>query len=90
MIGSYARGRLHVMTADNSCQLVDVLPGSTLLVHNCRVAQGSSGAPLLMMERGVAAIVGIQVAIGRRNGADIRLAVSAPSITLNLLDRPRM
>jgi protease YdgD len=87
MIGSYALGRPHVMTADNSCELVDVLPGSTLLVHNCRVAQGSSGAPLLMMERGAPAIVGIQVAIGRRSGADIMLAVSAPSIRQNLLDR---
>ena len=64
--------------------------GSTLLVHNCRVAQGSSGAPLLMMEGGVAAIVGIQVAIGSRNGANIMLAVSLPNITRNLLDKPRM
>ena len=59
MIGSYARGRLHVMTADNNCQLLGALPGSTLLAHNCRVAQGSSGAPLLMMECGAAAVVGI-------------------------------
>jgi protease YdgD len=90
MIGSYAQGRPHVMTADNNCHLVDIPPGSTLLVHNCRVAQGSSGAPLLMMEGGVAAIVGIQVAIGSRNGANIMLAISLPSITPNLLDKPRM
>jgi protease YdgD len=87
MTGSYARGRLHVMTADNNCHLLGPLRGSALLAHNCRVAQGSSGAPLLIMEGGAAAIVGIQVAIGRRNGSDVMLAVSAPTITDNLLHR---
>lgn len=84
MIGGYALRRLHIMTADMNCQLLGQVPGSPLIEHNCRVAQGSSGAPLLIMEVGSAAIIGLQVAVGRRNGAVIMLAVSAPSIVDNL------
>jgi hypothetical protein len=52
-----------------------------------RVTQGSSGAPLVMMKDGSAVIMGLQIAVGRRNGADIMLAVAAPSIMDNLLHR---
>lgn len=88
MIGGYAGRRLYVMTADINCQLIGELPSSSLLQHNCRVEQGSSGAPLLMMERGgEAVIIGIQVGFGRGTGGDIMLAVSAQSIKRNLLQR---
>jgi hypothetical protein len=80
MLGSYAQRRLHVMTADENCQLLEQLPESFLLAHDCQVAPGSSGAPLLLMEGEVASIIGVQVAIGRRNGTDVMLAVSGPSI----------
>jgi protease YdgD len=84
VIASYAGKRLHVMTADTNCQLLSELPGSKLIEHNCKEARGSSGAPLLVMEHESALIVGIQVAIGRHNGADVMLAISAPSISDNL------
>ena len=80
LIGSYSQKRLHVMTADRNCQLVQTLAPSALLVHNCEVARGSSGAPLLFMGREGIVIIGIQVAVGQSNGAEIMLAVSAPSI----------
>ena len=80
MVGSYARGRRYVMTVDKDCQLSGISANSVLLQHDCRVAQGSSGAPLLMMNNDSAVIVGVQVAIGKRNGADVMLAVSAESI----------
>jgi protease YdgD len=84
MIGGYALRPLHIMTADMNCQLLGQVPGSPLIEHNCRVAQGSSGAPLLIMEGDSAVIMGLQVAVGRRNGAVIMVAVSAPSIVDNL------
>jgi hypothetical protein len=79
-MGSYARGRLHVMTADENCELLGKVPGSFLLAHTCHGAQGSSGAPLVLMDDESAVMVGIQVATGRRNGTDVMLAISAPSI----------
>src|SRR6476620_1051080 len=84
MIGGYALRPLHIMTADMNCQLLGQVPGSPLIEHNCRVAQGSSGAPLLIMEGDSAVSMGLQVAVGRRNGAVIMVAVSAPSIVDNL------
>jgi protease YdgD len=80
MMGGYARRRLYFMTADTNCRLLGEVPGSLLLTHNCQAAQGSSGAPLLLMEGDVAVIVGVQVAIGHHSGTDVMLAVSAPSI----------
>jgi len=79
-MGSYAVSRLHVMTADMHCRLVGQAPGSALFEHTCHVAQGSSGAPLLMIKDGNAFIMGLQIAIGRRNGADAMLAVSGRNI----------
>jgi protease YdgD len=84
MLGSYAKGRRHVLTVDKDCKLVDQVLGSALVEHDCQVAQGSSGAPLLTLEGERAVIIGIQVASGRRGGAAINVAVSATSITKRL------
>jgi hypothetical protein len=80
MIGSYARGRRFVMTVDQDCALIGASAKPVLLEHDCRVAQGSSGAPLLMMNHDRAVIVGLQVGMGKRNGADVMLAVSGERI----------
>jgi protease YdgD len=79
MTASYAAKTVHVMTADNDCILIGKTQ-SALLRHNCRVAEGSSGAPLLSIEKGDAVIVGIQVAI-ERGDAKLRLAVPATLVT---------
>jgi len=80
MIGSYARGRRFVMTVDRECALIGASAKPVLLEHDCRVAQGSSGAPLLMMNHDTAVIVGLQVGMGKRNGVDVMLAVSGERI----------
>jgi protease YdgD len=84
VLGSYARGRRHVLTVDKNCQLLGQVSGSTLIEHDCQVAEGSSGAPLLILEGEVALIIGIQVAAGQRKETAVMLAVSAPSITNKL------
>jgi hypothetical protein len=81
MIGSYARGRRFVMTVDRECALIGASAKPVLLEHDCRVAQGSSGTPLLIMNHDLAVIVGMQVGIGQRNGADVMIAVPAKSIS---------
>lgn len=79
-LGSYGQRRLYLMTADRNCELLGQVPGTALFAHNCSAAPGSSGAPLLFVEDGAAFIIGMQVAIERRDGTDVRLAISAPSI----------
>ena len=48
-------------------------------MHNCKIAGGSSGAPLLLIGQHGVVIVGLQVAVGQSKGGEIML-VSAPSI----------
>ena len=87
MVGSYVRSRPYVMTVDNNCRLLATPQQPFLLQHDCQVAQGSSGAPLLALDNGTPIIVGMQVAIGRSNGSNTMLALSAPSIMANLSPR---
>ena len=83
MVASYARGRRHVLTADEDCQILREVLRPILLENDCRGAQGSSGAPLLISKGEVALIVGIQVAVAQNNkGSPRMLAVSALSIKL--------
>lgn len=80
----YGRGRSHILTGDQDCQVLSTPPGPDLIAHDCRVAKGTSGAPLLVTEGDAAIVVGIQVATGRRNGSVVGLAVPAPSISPSL------
>jgi protease YdgD len=77
--GGYARGRTHVMTKDENCRLLGAPIRSDILENDCRAAQGSSGAPLLMIDDGKAVVVGIQVAM-ERQPSNLMLAIAAPSI----------
>ena len=86
MTASYGGVRPHVMTANTNCLLVGELPGS-VLEHDCGVSRGSSGAPLLIIEKEAAEIVGVQVAIGKRNGSEVMLAASARAIRAYLSPR---
>ena len=80
MVASYARGRRHVLTADKSCQLLREASSLSLFENDCRGAQGSSGAPVLIPEGEIAFIVGIQVAMENHKEAQRMIAVSAQSI----------
>ena len=50
---------------------LETLSPSALLVHHCKVAGGSSGAPLLLMGQHGVVIVGLQVAVGQSKGGEI-------------------
>jgi protease YdgD len=81
MITSYALRRPHILTADTNCEVLGQVPGSALFEHTCHVGQGSSGAPLLLMEGGNAFIVGMQVAMRRQPAPHIMLAISATALS---------
>jgi protease YdgD len=80
MTAGYARGRSHVMTADETCQALPLAAGSGLIANDCHVAKGASGSPLIVMDGEVASVAGVEVAIGSHNGADFALAVPVTAI----------
>jgi protease YdgD len=80
MTAGYARGRSHVMSADEDCQALPMAERSGLIANNCHVAQGASGSPLIVMEGDVATVAGIEVAIGTHDGQDFALAVPVTGI----------
>jgi protease YdgD len=80
MTAGYARGTSHVMTADESCEVLPLAKTSGLIANDCRVAEGASGSPLIVMEGGGASVAGIEVAIGNQAGKDFALAVPVTGI----------
>ena len=83
-IAGYGQGRSHVMTGDQDCRVLSAPAEPDLIAHDCRVANGTSGAPLLAREGDGFILVGIQVAAARRDGSEIGLAVSLPSISRHI------
>lgn len=46
-IGGFAQDRAYLMTADRHCHLLGASAAGSLLTHDCVIAHGDSGAPLL-------------------------------------------
>ena len=46
-IGGFAQDRAYLMTADTRCRLLGPSAGTPVLAHDCVIAHGDSGAPLL-------------------------------------------
>jgi len=84
MTAGYAKGRSHVMTADETCKALPLAKTSGLIANDCHVAEGASGSPLIVMDGGVASVAGIEVAIGTHAGKDFALAVPVTGIGTTL------
>ena len=75
-IAGYNGDFAEILTQDQGCQLVAKAEGGGLLLHDCDATFGSSGAPLLLVTRDGAEIIGLQSAIveledGRSFGAAV-------------------
>jgi protease YdgD len=79
MVGGFAQSRQFVMTADKDCSLRAVLSNG-LLVHDCAVMRGDSGAPLLRLNGGRAEVIGIHVGSVQIKGAAMQIAVPAANL----------
>jgi protease YdgD len=79
LIGGFAQVRRYSMTADPNCTVTAILPNG-LLVHDCTVMKGDSGAPVLRSNGETIEVVGIQVASAQIAGATVQIAVSAASL----------
>ncbi|TQV81588.1 trypsin-like serine peptidase [Denitrobaculum tricleocarpae] len=63
----YQRRRSHVMTATFACRFVGRFANNAGIAHDCPVAKGDSGSPLLVMNHGRISAVGIHVVQARMN-----------------------
>jgi protease YdgD len=78
VVGGYARNNPNVMTADMKCNVVGSAvdaQGGRLILHDCAVVQGISGAPLLVKTDLGWSIVGINVAQARSGGMGFAVAI---------------
>jgi protease YdgD len=62
------------MTADTNCSVRGVLPNG-LILHDCAVLKGDSGAPIMIKSGEMIGILGIQVAEATLRGTPVQIAV---------------
>jgi protease YdgD len=74
MIGGFSQRHPFKMTADTDCQLQGVAQNG-MVVHNCSVLPGDSGAPVLTGAGKDIEIIGVQVASAQWNGLQVGVAV---------------
>jgi protease YdgD len=84
MVGGFGQPRQFIMTADTDCGVSEILPNG-LLVHDCAVMPGDSGAPLIRSNGDAIEIVGVNVASARINGTAVKIAVPASSFDRKLI-----
>ena len=83
MVGGFARDRAYVMTADEDCQVLGKV-GGKLISHDCVIAPGDSGAPLLTKsDAGEARILGVAVGIWHVGSGQVGIAAPVPSELLS-------
>lgn len=83
-IGGFAQDRAYLMTADTHCLLLGPSAGGPVLAHDCMVAHGDSGAPLLVAARdgGVQAFA-VTVGFWRVGGRQVAIAAPVTAATLS-------
>jgi protease YdgD len=78
MVGGFSQRYPFKMTADTDCAVRGVLP-TGLIVHDCAVMHGVSGAPLLMGTGQDVKVAGVHVATGGPAGSIAAFAVPVSS-----------
>jgi protease YdgD len=82
MVGGFGQPKQFIMTADTDCGVREILPNG-LLVHDCAVTPGDSGAPLIRSNGDAIEIVGVNVASAPMYGITAKIAVPASSFIEN-------
>jgi protease YdgD len=76
MVGGFAQSQRYSMTADTKCGVRAILSNG-LLVHDCAVMKGDSGAPLMRSNGDMIEVLGVHVGTALSNGVALRIAVPA-------------
>ena len=79
MVGGFAQSRRYSMTADTECSVRAILSNG-LLVHDCAVMKGDSGAPLMRPNGDMIEVLGVHVGTALSNGVAVRIAVPAANL----------
>ncbi len=79
MVGGFAQSRQYSMTADTDCSVRAILSNG-LLVHDCAVMKGDSGAPLLRPDGDAIEVLGVHVASALSNLVAVQIAVPAANL----------
>ena len=75
-IGGFAQDRAYLMTADLHCRLLGPSAGSAVLGHDCVIAHGDSGAPVLNRVGGGVQVFAVTVGFWKVAGR--RIGIAAP------------
>ncbi len=76
-IGGFAQDRAYLMTADTHCRLLGPSAGTPVLAHDCVIAHGDSGAPLLV-PAGDGAVQAFAVTVGFWTVGGKQVSIAAP------------
>ena len=76
-IGGFAQDRAYLMTADTHCRLLGSSAGATVLAHDCVIAHGDSGAPLLVLSAD-GSVQAFAVTVGFWTVAGRQVSIAAP------------
>jgi protease YdgD len=79
LVGGFAQSQQYSMTADINCNVRGILPNG-LILHDCAVLKGDSGAPTLRHAREKIEVLGIHVASGLAGGTAVGIAVPVSNL----------
>ncbi len=86
-IGGFAQDRAYLMTADTQCRLLGPSSGTSVLAHDCVIAHGDSGAPLLLTTDG-GGVEAFAVTVGFWTVAGRQVGIAAP-VTATVVETAR-
>jgi protease YdgD len=76
-IGGFAQDRAYLMTADTRCRLLGPSAATAVLAHDCVIAHGDSGAPLLAAGAG-GTVEAFAVTVGFWTVGGRQVSIAAP------------
>lgn len=62
MLAGYPRNRAHVVSVDRSCKASMDQPPEALIKHSCFIVGGDSGGPVMLLDKAVMTVVGLNSA----------------------------
>lgn len=71
----YSQDRPHLLYRQGGCRVSGTSDGGRLLLHDCDLTRGTSGAPIMIERDGRYSVIAVQVGVVNRNGQERGVAV---------------
>lgn len=78
VLAAYHQDAAHILSVQSDCEIIGMYEDKAVSTHTCDSTKGASGGPILTEQDGILHIVGITVAIARRDGKVIGVGVRPP------------